>query len=208
MKAQLLAASAAVLLVAPNPAWADDSVASGRDANYCGFLSVPDSSRPGYHVGVIHGGPVNAGFGAPGSAASSISIRCSLQDAPQHSSADLASGWSTNGIGVSYVPPTVINYPWLDRPLWICTEATIDGSKYFWDAVNRQWSPSSGVACMEGGWIDVEVPRLDDYTQAVDELLNNTLQQCRDGVDNDLDGLTDYPNDPGCRSPYDVTEVF
>ena len=29
---------------------------------------------------------------------------------------------------------------------------------------------------------------------------------CSDGVDNDGDGLIDYPNDPGCTSPYDNDE--
>ena len=30
---------------------------------------------------------------------------------------------------------------------------------------------------------------------------------CSDGVDNDTDGLTDYPNDPGCASPADDDET-
>ena len=30
--------------------------------------------------------------------------------------------------------------------------------------------------------------------------------QCNDGVDNDLDGLTDFPDDPGCESLADNTE--
>ncbi|MBU1201180.1 MAG: tandem-95 repeat protein [Nanoarchaeota archaeon] len=30
--------------------------------------------------------------------------------------------------------------------------------------------------------------------------------QCSDGVDNDGDGLTDYPDDPGCESPTDIRE--
>ena len=31
---------------------------------------------------------------------------------------------------------------------------------------------------------------------------------CMDQVDNDLDGLTDYPEDPGCASPGDPSEVM
>lgn len=31
--------------------------------------------------------------------------------------------------------------------------------------------------------------------------------QCQDGIDNDADGKVDYPNDPGCSSPTDVTEA-
>ncbi|RLI78392.1 hypothetical protein DRP05_07405 [Archaeoglobales archaeon] len=30
--------------------------------------------------------------------------------------------------------------------------------------------------------------------------------QCSDGIDNDQDGLVDYPNDPGCSSPQDNDE--
>ncbi|MCK4589773.1 MAG: right-handed parallel beta-helix repeat-containing protein [Nanoarchaeota archaeon] len=33
-----------------------------------------------------------------------------------------------------------------------------------------------------------------------------SLQQCRDGKDNDGDGLIDYPADPGCVSSYDIDE--
>ena len=31
-------------------------------------------------------------------------------------------------------------------------------------------------------------------------------QECRDGVDNDSDGRTDHPDDPGCTSPWDNSE--
>jgi hypothetical protein len=34
-----------------------------------------------------------------------------------------------------------------------------------------------------------------------------TAAQCQDGVDNNGDGKVDYPNDPGCDSPSDNTEV-
>ncbi len=30
--------------------------------------------------------------------------------------------------------------------------------------------------------------------------------QCRDGIDNDFDGRTDFPNDPGCSGPDDTNE--
>lgn len=30
--------------------------------------------------------------------------------------------------------------------------------------------------------------------------------QCSDGIDNDSDGLIDYPNDPDCSSPFDDSE--
>ena len=34
----------------------------------------------------------------------------------------------------------------------------------------------------------------------------NTPFQCLDGIDNDNDGLTDYPNDPGCDDAKDLIE--
>ena len=30
---------------------------------------------------------------------------------------------------------------------------------------------------------------------------------CRDGIDNDEDGLTDYPADPGCSDKNDISEL-
>src|SRR3984885_9419631 len=33
------------------------------------------------------------------------------------------------------------------------------------------------------------------------------LPQCSDGIDNDGDGLIDYPNDPGCTSPNQDSEL-
>jgi len=33
-----------------------------------------------------------------------------------------------------------------------------------------------------------------------------TPPQCSDGIDNDGDGLIDYPQDPGCQSPQDDDE--
>ncbi len=36
---------------------------------------------------------------------------------------------------------------------------------------------------------------------------SSTKEQCRDGLDNDGDGLIDYPDDPGCTNPYDNDET-
>jgi hypothetical protein len=33
-----------------------------------------------------------------------------------------------------------------------------------------------------------------------------TDPECSDAIDNDGDGLTDFPNDPGCNSPSDADE--
>ena len=208
MKAFVIAASAAgMLLAGPTPAFAE-SVVMGRDNNLCGFESTPDTNRPGFHIGEVHGGPVVTGAGAPGSPVSTISVRCSVQDGSSHAHADLASGWSTNGIGTAYVPPTVISYAFSGSPVYVCTQAMIDGVNYFWDTVSKQWSLSAGAQCAEAFWQEVPSLVLDDYLNGLDELVNNTLQQCRDGIDNDFDTKTDYPADPDCMSPYDVTEAF
>ena len=34
-----------------------------------------------------------------------------------------------------------------------------------------------------------------------------TLTQCLDGIDNDRDGLVDYPADAGCQTPADNSEM-
>ena len=36
--------------------------------------------------------------------------------------------------------------------------------------------------------------------------VNAAPKQCNDGLDNDGDGLTDYPNDPGCTGNSDNNE--
>ncbi len=38
------------------------------------------------------------------------------------------------------------------------------------------------------------------------QAIQNVTTQCNDGIDNDGDGLIDYPNDPGCLSPQDNDE--
>src|SRR5688572_4857303 len=34
-----------------------------------------------------------------------------------------------------------------------------------------------------------------------------TLPECDDDIDNDANGVTDYPDDPGCGGPFDVDET-
>lgn len=51
-----------------------------------------------------------------------------------------------------------------------------------------------------------------NYTLASGDILvtegpDVPLAQCSDGTDNDADGLTDYPADPGCQSAQDTTEA-
>ena len=50
--------------------------------------------------------------------------------------------------------------------------------------------------CGGGGGVDGAIHRIQSLNPA-----------CSDGVDNDADGLADYPNDPGCVSPLSEWEV-
>ena len=40
-----------------------------------------------------------------------------------------------------------------------------------------------------------------------DSLAKKATYACGDGIDNDADGLTDYPADPQCIGPYDYSEL-
>ena len=49
----------------------------------------------------------------------------------------------------------------------------------------------------------------DDLTclERIDGSFRCVAPQCSDGIDNDTDGLSDFPNDPGCETPADDSEV-
>jgi hypothetical protein len=44
------------------------------------------------------------------------------------------------------------------------------------------------------------------YRSQIQAIVN--VPACRDGLDDDLDGKTDWPDDPGCSSPDDVSERY
>lgn len=54
----------------------------------------------------------------------------------------------------------------------------------------------------EAGDILSDLPRTTEFVLDV----FNHVAGCSDGADNDADGLTDWPNDPECKSKYDNTE--
>ncbi|NLF25073.1 MAG: hypothetical protein GX589_05375, partial [Deltaproteobacteria bacterium] len=72
-----------------------------------------------------------------------------------------------------------------------------DDTMYRWNGT--AWERQDDVCSYRRtpGW----VPWLTDIT------CQSRLAQCQDGLDNDGDGLIDYPADPGCVSPTDDSEL-
>ena len=66
-----------------------------------------------------------------------------------------------------------------------------------------------GEAMMDG-WVNVSgdeaIVTVDESTETF-TLVNRELAACEDGDDNDTDGYTDYPNDPGCANASDDDET-
>ncbi|MCQ8181303.1 cellulose binding domain-containing protein [Methylomonas sp. SURF-1] len=57
----------------------------------------------------------------------------------------------------------------------------------------------------DGGFLRLGIQRY--YANGALPLAPRVPSQCGDGIDNDHDGLTDFPNDPQCQSPTDNNEV-
>lgn len=92
----------------------------------------------------------------------------------------------------------------LSRPQWEATifyEAfDVPGSGYEWGAVVEDGSLAAGY---------VEKPVMDflRFATAKQPLFGGNGADCNDGLDNDGDGLVDWPDDPGCSSALAVSEV-
>jgi len=61
----------------------------------------------------------------------------------------------------------------------------------------------AAIALAEGGTGELYVLAVDGRVHQI----RSDVPSCRDGVDNDADGLIDYPQDPGCADPDAETEV-
>ncbi len=84
--------------------------------------------------------------------------------------------------------------------------------------VDAKWYPgaySAGTPVsgsdLFGGGFNVGTVQAGDYGKLVarfkiSNTIVNTVYQCNDNIDNDGDGLNNYPNDPGCSSPTDNDE--
>ncbi|WP_202320055.1 vWA domain-containing protein [Archaeoglobus neptunius] len=84
-----------------------------------------------------------------------------------------------------------------------------------WGSAQNDYGTPNGVAGLVAtGGTQVNLADFNsDPTGTLNIILNNCTQalqnvttQCNDGIDNDGDGLIDYPNDPGCSSPQDNNE--
>jgi len=69
----------------------------------------------------------------------------------------------------------------------------------------RQVQPKTSSLLCAPAQFPVPPPTTTTTTVTTTTTLPNTV--CSDGVDNDGDGLKDWPNDPGCVSVYDVDET-
>jgi hypothetical protein len=49
--------------------------------------------------------------------------------------------------------------------------------------------------------------QLADYSDQIRSIMTETAPACDDGMDDDGDGRTDYPDDPGCDDPLDPFET-
>ncbi|MGZ8218613.1 cellulase family glycosylhydrolase [Methylomagnum sp.] len=81
------------------------------------------------------------------------------------------------------------------------------GGKGITDVFYWSWNPNSGDTggILQDDWKTVWQDKLD----LLGRLWQGTPQApaCSDGLDNDADGLTDHPADPGCAGPEDGNEA-
>ncbi len=119
--------------------------------------------------------------------------------------------WSTND-GVNWIQ-VGNQFPAATWGFGAASSVVVAGKK-IWagDAVvsisqtqNRLWSSPDGVSWTESRAQLPWSPR-SGYRLVSNEGALITLPHCSDGIDNDGDGLVDYPNDPGCASATDNDE--
>ena len=200
------------LVAVPAPARVPErDVVQEQTGKLCGFASTTDPSSPSVQTGVMHGGPVTAAE-VTADPAATISLTCTVQVfAPTHAHPDAVSRSAGGGDGVAHLQPTAIGYDLPhehDQPVYLCSQATVAGQPYYWDALGGAWSTSADVRCVLAAKQRVPPPVVWDYADQADAAVNAVAHQCGDGLDNDLDGRADYPADPGCDSPHDLTEAI
>lgn len=136
----------------------------------------------------------------------------------------LVSGLSTGVVYLDKPPVVEVGGPY--ERVGAGTVQLTPTIRHVGSSVDVQWDESFGSACPGLGFdsLTIEIPTVtsDGTTGSCAYMLNTTdvasrfrqdnvtvdvYGQCNDGVDNDTNGLTDYPEDPGCESIFDDTEV-
>jgi hypothetical protein len=155
-KAAVLAVAVGSLnLAVVAPAEAQVGVAEGRR---CSFNSITDPTLEGdAQTGQINGGPLVAT--AP---AATIQMTCTIQvGANTHNGGDACAAPGPASLQVGFVTPTACTYDSPEGvPVYMCTQATINGVTYYWDAGppdpgTGTWSTSSASYCNEA--LSVEI---------------------------------------------------
>jgi hypothetical protein len=80
------------------------------------------------------------------------------------------------------------------------------GTVYSGRNVQMQSGEADATVTLEAAFGDTKVWAEDVGYQPVSDLTRNPPPACSDGIDNDGDGLVDYPADPGCFAANDDTE--
>lgn len=130
---------AALVVAALLPGQGASAAGPAPAGEVCGFVSMSDTTGQ-MQSGEIDGGPLVA----PGSA---VSITCSIHvDNGTHSGTAAVSA-SATGQSVVVLPPTPMSYPDPEaQPVHLCTEATVDGTAWYWDGA--AWTTDPDAPCV------------------------------------------------------------
>ncbi len=87
---------------------------------------------------------------------------------------------------------------------WVETTYSATLGRFRFGPPRMYWNLLRGGGVAEPGWYidDVEVAAL-----FFDRVALSFVTECSDGVDNDSDGVIDYPAEPGCDAPTDSDET-
>ena len=112
----------------------------------CGLVAATDTAT-GLQVGLMNGGP----FGDPSQPTAGTSLTCTIQvgsGGATHAGADAVSASSSEGTGLAVLPARSVSYA-APSPgdVYLCSESSVGGTTYYWDAGAGVWSTSDLVAC-------------------------------------------------------------
>lgn len=149
-------------------------------------------------------------------------VRMSPQITPVVNSKMLAAGvWSSNaslviGYGTVTIPGTPQTITYIPgTAAWFPEHGPANAPQYFSPAQEAALFSASGVSIGDIA-PDSTCPSTQTFChqgsvvarfQIGNAVVNPTTYICSDNIDNDYDGLTDYPSDPGCTSATDNDET-